>query len=153
MATAYLSLGTNLGDRKSHLVQAVALLAERAGTIGALSSLYETEPWGFQSDNRFLNIALQLETSRPPLELLAVTRLIEIEMGRVAKSQGGVYEDRVIDIDLLLYEGVIMQTDVLTLPHPHMHERRFVLEPMAEIAPDLTHPLLQKTMKELLEAI
>ncbi|MGM9760599.1 MAG: 2-amino-4-hydroxy-6-hydroxymethyldihydropteridine diphosphokinase [Parabacteroides sp.] len=153
MATAYLSLGTNLGDRKSHLVQAVALLAERAGTIGALSSLYETEPWGFQSANRFLNIALQLETSRPPLELLAVTRLIEIEMGRVAKSRSGVYEDRVIDIDLLLYEGAIMQTDVLTLPHPHMHERRFVLEPMAEIAPDLIHPLLQKTMKELLEAI
>ena len=153
MANAYLSLGTNLGDKQNNLMRAIAMLSERAGSIVALSGLYETEPWGFHSENRFLNVALQLQTTRDPMELLGIARLIEIEMGRIVKSSGGQYEDRLIDIDLLLYDDLVMQSDVLTLPHPHMHKRLFVLEPMAEIAPDLVHPVLHKTMKELLETI
>lgn len=153
MANAYLSLGTNLGDKQHNLMRAIALLSERAGSIVALSGLYETEPWGFRSENRFLNVALQLQTTRDPMELLGISRLIEIEMGRIVKSSEGEYEDRLIDIDLLLYDDLVMQSDVLTLPHPHMHKRLFVLEPMVEIAPDLIHPVLHKTMKELLETI
>ena len=121
MANAYLSLGTNLGDKQNNLMRAIALLSERAGSIVALSGLYETEPWGFHSENRFLNVALQLQTTRDPMELLGIARLIEIEMGRIVKSSGGHYEDRLIDIDLLLYDDLVMQSDVLTLPHPHMH--------------------------------
>ena len=148
MATAYLSLGTNLGNKRRNLVTAAALLAERAGDILVLSDIYETEPWGFESSHRFLNAALVLETSLSPSDLLQATRLIEIEMGRIAKSDGS-YEDRVIDIDLLMYDEVVMQTSRLTLPHPLMHKRRFVMEPLAEIAPDAVHPVFHKTMNQL----
>lgn len=152
MAKAYLSLGTNLGNKRRNLVTAAALLAERVGDILALSEIYETEPWGFDSSNLFLNAALILETACSPLELLQATRLIEIEMGRIAKSDGS-YEDRIIDIDILLYDDVVMQTDRLTLPHPLMHTRRFVLEPLAEIAPDVIHPVFQKTINQLMTEI
>lgn len=148
MAKAYLSLGTNLGNKRRNLVTAAALLAERAGDILVLSDIYETEPWGFESSHRFLNAALVLETSLSPSDLLQATRLIEIEMGRIAKSDGS-YEDRVIDIDLLMYDQVVMQTSRLTLPHPLMHKRRFVMEPLAEIAPDAVHPVFHKTMNQL----
>lgn len=148
MAKAYLSLGTNLGNKRRNLVTAAALLAERAGDILVLSEIYETEPWGFESSHRFLNAALVLETSLSPSDLLQATRLIEIEMGRIAKSDGS-YEDRLIDIDLLMYDQVVMQTSRLTLPHPLMHKRRFVMEPLAEIAPDAVHPVFHKTMNQL----
>lgn len=152
MAKAYLSLGTNLGNKRRNLVTAAALLAERVGDILALSEIYETEPWGFDSSNLFLNAALILETACSPSELLQATRLIEIEMGRIAKSDGS-YEDRIIDIDILLYDDVVMQTDRLTLPHPLMHTRRFVLEPLAEVAPDVIHPVFQKTINQLMTEI
>lgn len=148
MAKAYLSLGTNLGNKRRNLVTAAALLAERAGDILALSEIYETEPWGFESSHTFLNAALILETSFPPSDLLQVTRLIEIEMGRIAKTDGA-YEDRVIDIDILMYDQVVMQSSHLTLPHPLMHKRRFVMDPLVEIAPDAIHPIFHKTMYQL----
>ncbi len=153
MAKAYLSLGTNIGNRRGNLIRAAALLAERTGDILALSALYETEPWGFDSPHPFLNAALVLETALSPLELLDATRLIEIEMGRVEKSAGGVYEDRTIDIDLLLYDEVVMQTPRLTLPHPLMHRRAFVLEPLAEIAPEAVHPVFHQTIRQLFQQI
>lgn len=153
MAKAYLSLGTNLGNKRRNLVTAAALLAERVGDVLALSDLYETEPWGFQSANSFFNAALLLETDCSPMELLEATRSIEIEMGRIAKSVAGQYEDRIIDIDLLLYDDVIMQTDRLTLPHPLMHKRRFVMEPLAEIASEVVHPVFQKTIAQLVEEL
>lgn len=99
MAIAYLALGTNIGNRRRNMITAAALLAERVGDVLALSGFYETEPWGFQSDNTFLNGALQLETGLPPLELLKATQEIELEMGRTQKSNGA-YHDRIIDIDI-----------------------------------------------------
>ena len=149
MAIAYLGLGTNVGNKRRNMITAAALLAERVGDVLALSGFYETEPWGFQSENTFLNAALQLDTSLSPLELLKATQEIEIEMGRTQKSNGA-YHDRIIDIDILLYEDLVLQTPELTLPHPLMHERLFVMEPLAEIAPNVIHPVFKKPVISLL---
>lgn len=145
----YIGLGSNLGNRRQNLITAAALLAERAGDVVSLSSFYETEPWGFASENKFLNAALALETSLSPLALLHLTQAIERELGRTEKSHGALYHDRVIDIDLLLYGGGVFHSDELEIPHPLLHERRFVLEPLREIAPFLRHPLFQKNIEEL----
>ena len=149
MAIAYLALGTNIGNKRRNMITAAALLAERVGDVLALSGFYETEPWGFQSENTFLNAALQLETALSPLELLKATQEIEIEMGRTQKSNGA-YHDRIIDIDILLYDDLVMQTPELTLPHPLMHERLFVMEPLAEIARKVIHPVFKKPVISLL---
>ena len=122
MAIAYLGLGTNIGNKRRNMITAAALLAERVGDILALSGFYETEPWGFASENFFLNAAVKLKTSFSPLELLQITQQIEKELGRVEKSNG-VYHDRVIDIDILLYEDEVLQIPGLTLPHPVLKER------------------------------
>ena len=131
------------------MITAAALLAERVGDVLALSGFYETEPWGFQSENTFLNAALRLETSLSPLELLKATQQIEAEMGRTQKSNG-TYHDRIIDIDILLYDDLILQTPELTLPHPLMQDRRFVMEPLLEIAPSVVHPVFKKTIVSLI---
>ena len=149
MAIAYLALGTNIGNKRRNMITAAALFAERVGDVLALSGFYETEPWGFQSENTFLNAALQLDTSLSPLELLKATQEIEIEMGRTQKSNGA-YHDRIIDIDILLYDNLVLQTPELTLPHPLMHERLFVMEPLAEIAPNVIHPVFKKPVISLL---
>lgn len=149
MAIAYLALGTNIENKRRNMITAAALLAERVGDVLALSGFYETEPWGFQSENTFLNAALQLDTSLSPLELLKATQEIEIEMGRTQKSNGA-YHDRIIDIDILLYDNLVLQTPELTLPHPLMHERLFVMEPLAEIAPNVIHPVFKKPVISLL---
>ena len=149
MAIAYLALGTNIGNKRRNMITAAALLAERVGDVLALSGFYETEPWGFQSENTFLNAALQIDTSLSPLELLKATQEIEIEMGRTQKSNGA-YHDRIIDIEILLYDNLVLQTPELTLPHPLMHERLFVMEPLAEIAPNVIHPVFKKPVISLL---
>ena len=115
MATAYLGLGTNVGNKRGNLVTAAALLAERVGDVLALSDMYETEPWGFESDNTFLNAVIVMTTELSPMELLDATRLIEIEMGRIEKSDGA-YHDRIIDIDLLMVDEQIPQQE----PQPHL---------------------------------
>lgn len=150
MAKVYIGLGTNLGDKEQNLRTAVHKIEERIGKIVSLSAFYATAPWGFTSDNAFLNAAVCAETSLPPLEILSITQSVEQEMGRTHKSVNGEYKDRVIDIDLLLYDDLILDTPTLKLPHPLMQERRFVMEPLAEIAPDLVHPILKKKMRELL---
>ena len=141
MAIAYLGLGTNIGNKRRNMITAAALLAERVGDILALSGFYETEPWGFESENFFLNAAVKLKTSFSPLEL-----------GRAEKSSG-VYHDRIIDIDILLYEDEVLQIPELTLPHPLMHERKFVMEPLAEIAPFVVHPVLKERIIDLKERL
>jgi len=146
----YFSLGTNLGDKEQNLRMAVQKIRKQIGEVISLSAFYATAPWGFSSEHTFLNAAACVETLLPPLSVLHLTQEIEREIGRTHKSVGGVYSDRVIDIDLLLYGDQVLDTPELKLPHPLMHERRFVMEPLAEIAPDLVHPILKKKMRELL---
>ena len=148
MALVYLGLGTNIGNKRKNMVTAAALLAERAGDVLSLSSFYETEPWGFASENTFLNAALELETACSPMESLRLTQQIEREMGRTQKSDGS-YHDRIIDIDILLYGNEVAHHEDLVVPHPLMQQRLFVMQPLAEIAPSLVHPVLQKSMYEL----
>lgn len=145
----YLGLGTNLGDKEQNLRKAVQKIEERIGKLVSLSAFYATLPWGFSSDNGFLNAAVCVETNLNPQEVLEATQEVECELGRTHKSIDGVYGDRLIDIDLLLYGDVIMSTEELTLPHSLMTERRFVMEPLAEIAPEVVHPVLGKTMREI----
>ncbi len=152
MAKAYIGLGTNIGNKRRNLITAAVLLAERAGDVLSISSFYETESWGFESDNTFLNAALLLETELEPLQLLSLTQEIEKEMGRTQKSDGE-YHDRIIDLDILLYDLCVINEAALVVPHPLMHKRQFVMEPLAEIAPMLVHPVLNKTMLELAEEI
>ena len=154
MAKVYLGLGTNLGDKEQNLRDAVQKIEEQVGKIVSLSAFYVTAPWGFSSDNSFLNAAVCVETKLSPLEVLQETQMIEKELGRTQKSVNRMYSDRLIDIDLLLYEDLVLSVISasgveLTLPHPLMTERDFVMKPLAEIAPGLVHPVLGKTIKEL----
>ena len=149
MTTVYLGLGTNIGNRKENLTRAIEALSLALGPCTAQSSFIETAPWGFDSENAFLNCAVAFETELVPLELLDTTEKVEREMGRTTKSNGGVYHDRVIDIDILLYGSEIIETPRLAIPHPLMHMRDFVLEPLAEIAPHAIHPTTGKSIKEL----
>ena len=150
-----MSLGTNLGDKEKNLRDAVHKIEEQIGKVISLSAFYMTAPWGFESDNSFLNAAACIETELLPLEVLQKTQEIERELGRTHKSTGGVYSDRLIDIDLLMYDDLILSATSpsgaeLNLPHPLMAERDFVMKPMAEIAPELVHPVLGKTMSVLI---
>ena len=149
MATVYLGLGTNLGNKEANLRTAIYKLQERIGKQVSRSSLYETAPWGFESDHSFLNAAIGLETSLSPIEILHITQEIEKELGRTKKSINGSYSDRLIDIDILLYDTLVLQTPELTIPHPLMTERDFVMNPLIEIAGNVIHPTRQKTLSEL----
>lgn len=149
----YLSLGSNLGDKHEYLRLAVELLSERAGQVLKVSNNYETEPDGFVSENNFVNIAICLETELEPLALLEVCEGIEKELGRERKSVNLNYSDRVIDIDILYFNNMQLATERLTLPHPRMHKRQFVLEPLAEIAPRLKHPITGMSTAKMLKQI
>ena len=158
----YLGLGSNLGDRETHILKAVALIAERVGCVVRQSSLVETEPWGFESDNRFLNAVILCETTLAPRDVLLATQQIERDMGRKKKSVNGksvngksvngksvngksvngksvnpVYSDRPIDIDILLYDRITIDDPDLQIPHPLMRERDFVMIPLREICEEL----------------
>ena len=141
MYTYYLSLGTNLGDKEGNLRQAIQLIEERIGAIASLSAFYVSEPWGFQSENSFLNACSGVNSVLAPNALLEATQQIERDLGRTEKSLNGIYHDRLIDIDILLAfhdgQSITMQTPSLTLPHPLMHQRDFVLIPLRQIAPTL----------------
>ena len=133
----YLSLGSNLGDREDMLRRAITLIEERVGAVQRVSSFIETEPWGFESEHPFLNAAVMVLTTFSPIECLDRTQQIERELGRKKKSKGGKYHDRPIDIDLLLYGNLKLSTPRLTIPHPHMYERDFVMIPLREIMPSV----------------
>ena len=148
LLTVYLGLGSNMGDRGENLDRALDLLSQRM-RLGKVSSIYDTEPVGNTSQPRFLNMVCQAYTRLAPEGLLALAKGIESKMGRYGKSD----DPRPIDIDILLYDEEVMETPELVIPHPKMTERAFVLVPLAEIAPDLIHPVSGKTIKELKQAI
>ena len=147
---AYLGLGSNIGDRQRNIEKSLDLLQRKAIPFRAVSKLYETEPWGFFCDDVFLNCVAEVETDLNPSELLAVCKTIEKKMGRVQKKTHQ-YESRPIDIDILFYGNQIFNTDELTIPHPLIQERLFVLQPFCDIAPDFIHPQLHERMDVLLE--
>ena len=133
MTDIYLSLGSNLGDRHSMLLAAIEALVQRVGPLVAASSFIETEPWGFESDHRFMNAVVHMRTELSPRQLLAATQTIERQLGRTHKSRDGRYADRPIDIDILLYDNLTVDEPDLKIPHPLMHERDFVMIPLREI--------------------
>jgi len=145
----YLSLGSNIGDRAANLQTAIEELS-RFGKVAAVSSFYETEPVEVTKQPWFLNCAVSLDTEKTPDKLLRALLEIERTMGRLRTQQKG---PRKIDIDILLFGDSSLNTATLTIPHPAMHERRFVLEPLAEIVPDARHPLLNKTVRELRDSL
>lgn len=150
MATVYLGLGTNLGNKAANLQAAVKLINEKIGKVASLSSFYETAPWGFSSEHSFLNAAVEVYTTLLPIEVLHITQSVERELGRTQKSSGGVYADRLIDIDILLYDQLIIQTPELVLPHPLMTQRDFVMLPLTEIAGEVIHPVFHQQLKKLI---
>ena len=133
MPTTYLSLGSNLGDRKQLLHTAINEIAERVGRVEAISSCIETEPVGFDSVHLFLNMAVRVRTELNPYELLKVLKQLERDLGRTRKSHDGVHYDRTIDIDILLYDNLEVNSEELKIPHPRMWERDFVMRPLKEI--------------------
>lgn len=129
----YLGLGSNLGDCRKNLERAIRLIGDRVGQVTRQSSFIETEPWGFESPNKFMNAVILCETTRSPREVLLLTQQIERDMGRMKKSVSGGYTDRAIDIDILLYDDVTIDEPDLKIPHPLMHQRDFVMIPLKEI--------------------
>lgn len=129
----YLSLGTNLGNRKRNIREAIEKINNYVGEVNCQSSLVETKPWGFDSPNDFINSCVRVNTELAPRQLLESLQKIECSMGRTAKSQDGVYQDRIIDIDILLYDDITINEPDLKVPHPLMKQRDFVMKPLKEI--------------------
>lgn len=150
MKTIFVALGSNLGDRASNLQDAIARLEKGGLRVSARSAVYETEPMYVAAQPAFLNQVIQAETSLFPRQVLRTLQAIERAMGRVRKAANG---PRIIDLDVLFYASAVIRLPELKIPHPRLQERRFVLEPLAEIAPNLRHPVLRKTIRELLAGV
>lgn len=149
MTLAYLGLGTNLGDRQKNLKEAIKAISLKMNVLQR-SSVYETKAWGYTNQPDFLNQVIEVNTDLTPLQLLNFVKRTETELGRVENFR---YGPRLIDIDILFYGTVIRNTTRVQIPHPRLHERAFVLVPMAEMEPDFVHPVLQKTVAELLKNV
>ncbi|MFN8390766.1 MAG: 2-amino-4-hydroxy-6-hydroxymethyldihydropteridine diphosphokinase [Bdellovibrionota bacterium] len=155
---AIIGLGTNLGEREENLLRATALIEEQVGAIGAKSKLYETAPLvpegsSAQGVPNYLNAAILVKTELTPEAVLSALLAIERSLGRDRSQETRRWQSRIIDLDLLAYEDLTVALDTLIVPHPELHKRRFVLEPMVEVAPEWLHPLLRKTTRELLDAL
>jgi len=145
----FIGLGTNLGNREVNLAKAQDLIAKSVGRIDCRSGIYETEPWGFQSENNFLNMVISVHTDLKPADLINKIQNIEDQLGR--KRDGCQYISRTIDIDILLYRNKVINKPELKIPHPLIQDRKFVLIPLCEIAPAMIHPVLNKTFAVLLK--
>jgi len=148
MAKTILLLGSNLGDRKYFLEQACMLIENNVGKIIRQSAIYETEPWGYHSEMKYLNQVIEVETEFSPANVLQKVSSVEKAMGRTRLKD--VYADRNIDVDILFYDDLIYSDELLQIPHPRLHERKFTLEPLCEICPEYVHPVLGKSCHELL---
>jgi len=148
MITVFLGVGSNLGNRENNLKQAVERIEEYIGPVLKSSSIYITEPWGFKAEEEFLNIVVKIETKLTPYGILEKILMIESLLGRVRDRKK--YSSRLIDIDILLYEDKIVEEEILKIPHPLLHKRKFVLVPLCEIEPELIHPVLKKSLADLL---
>jgi 2-amino-4-hydroxy-6-hydroxymethyldihydropteridine diphosphokinase len=148
MHKVFLGIGTNLGDRSANLREAVLSIGDVIGKVTVTSSVYETEPWGFEAEEQFYNMVVEAETALSPSGVLGAILMIEAHLGRL--RTGEQYSSRSIDIDILFYNDIVMNEEALKIPHPHLHERKFVLVPLCEIASGLIHPVMNKTITELL---
>ena len=148
--SVFISIGTNMGDRYENIIKALNLLEDNNIKIEKVSSIYETEPWGFECEQWFLNLVASVKTNLNPFKLLDTLQKIEKSLGRQEKSNG-TYKPRIIDLDIIFYNDLIIHTHELIIPHKLMHRRNFVLQPLAEIAPDFIHPLLETPVKQLLK--
>ncbi|MEK6528974.1 MAG: 2-amino-4-hydroxy-6-hydroxymethyldihydropteridine diphosphokinase [Nitrospirota bacterium] len=150
MSIAYLSIGSNLGNREENCEKAISHLAKKGIKVLKRSSFYETEPWGIKDQRKFINMAVETETVLTPVELLKTLKAIETELGRQKDIHWG---PRIIDLDILLYDNLLIKTENLEIPHPGIKDRGFVLKPLSEIAPDKIHPILKKSVKVLLSEL
>ncbi len=150
MTTIYIGIGSNLGDREGTCLKALEELEKRGIKVAKKSSRYETEPWGVKDQPNFINMAVEADTDLTPMEVLRVTKEIEKNLGRKETLMWG---PRTVDLDILLYDDLVVDEPDLRIPHPHMHERDFVLKPLTEIAPEAIHPLLKKTVREMLSEV
>ena len=144
-----LGFGSNLGDREEYILAAYRLLEEELGELIRKSSFIETSPWGFESENSFINSVAEFETKKTPYEALEICNKIEKELGRERNPEHKGYQNRTIDIDILFYEDIVLDTPTLEIPHPLIQERDFVLTPLKEILPNLIHPVLKKKIKDI----
>ena len=150
MALVYISLGSNSDNKAEMLKKAIAFLASDLGEIVAKSSTYETEAWGYESTNTYYNSAVAVDSIHSPHNVLEITQSIEKQLGRINKTVNGEYTDRPIDIDILFYDDIIVDTERLNIPHIHICERRFVLQPLNDIAPKYIHPVNNKSIEFIL---
>ncbi|RMG03710.1 MAG: 2-amino-4-hydroxy-6-hydroxymethyldihydropteridine diphosphokinase [Nitrospirae bacterium] len=150
MPIFYIGLGSNVGGRERNCEKAVSILKERGVSILKMSSLYETPPWGVEDQPDFINMVVEAEAELRPLELLNLLKEIESDMGRVKTYRWG---PRLIDLDILFYDTLVVDTPELKIPHPYIEKREFVLRPLSEIAPGLRHPVTGKTVREMLESL
>jgi 2-amino-4-hydroxy-6-hydroxymethyldihydropteridine diphosphokinase len=150
MPNAFIGIGSNLGDREDNCLQAIELLAREGLAVKKRSSLYETEPWGVKDQPGFINLVVEIETETDPRRLLQVLKIIEQGMGREDTFRWG---PRIIDLDILLYDDLVLRDEEIQIPHPSMHLRDFVLKPMNEISPERVHPLLKRSVNDLLAEI
>ncbi len=147
--TLFLAFGSNLGNKEQNILSAYEKTEERIGEIISRSAFYVTKPEGFDSENSFINTVCRIETDRDVRDVFNIIRNIEVEIGRTSKSANGKYTDRIIDIDILMYDNLVIDEPDLIVPHPRFHQRKFVLEPFSEIASEEIHPVLLKTVGEL----